>query len=363
MTTAREAERVAPIGQLGIGEIVDTVRARAFLLASFMVATVAAASLLAQVAAAATHTTVHPASFSFEAQLPTSDGYSMFLRGYGHRRIELDLGTENVEKPYITMNYTTEGKVNRNGIDADFGRFGRIELNFAGSPKRSVSHAPNCRPHGPDVNEYGRMTGSAEFETLGGVVKLDSSQLSVEGETWSSPKQTCTPKPSKVVYGRTAMEVPRAHRVEKGEGFVTTVMARAHTMGRTIDVYALKLNHEFAPDMAATSTRRFGKVLASTSVHAPEGEGPGEAVSLSIKGRGTRPRGAALSAAAPFSGSATYRKRPGVAPSWLGSLAVEIPGEGTLPLAGPEFHAIACAYASNKLQRACERTVAPPHTA
>ena len=58
----------------------------------------AAASLFAQVvAAAAAHTTVHPASFRFEAQLPSSDGYSMFLRGYGHRRIELDLGTESVE--------------------------------------------------------------------------------------------------------------------------------------------------------------------------------------------------------------------------------------------------------------------------
>jgi hypothetical protein len=330
-----------------------------------MDAAAAAASLLAKgAAAAAAHTTVHPASFSFEAELPTSDGYSMFLRGYGHRRIELDLGTESFEGPYVTMSYTTTGKVTRRGIDADFGQFGRIELSFVGSPKRSVSHPPNCRPHGPDVNEYGRMTGGAEFETLGGVVHLDSDQLSVKGETWSSPKQTCTPKPSKVVYGGSAIEARRPHRVEKGEAFVTTVMARAHTMGRTIDLYAFKLNHELVPDMAATSTRRFGKVLASTSVHAPEGEeGPEAAVRLSISGGGTRPRGAALSAAAPFSGSATYRKQPGVAPSWLGSLAVEIPGEGTLPLAGPEFHAIACAYASDKLQRACERAVAPPHTA
>jgi hypothetical protein len=338
------------------------VRVKAFLV--FVVAIVASGSLLAQVApAAAAQTTVHPASFRFEARLPTSNGYSMHLRGYDHRRIELDLATENVEEPYVTMSYRTEGKVNRDGIDADFGQFGRIELNFVGSPKRSVSHSPNCRPRGPEVNEYGRMTGSAEFETLGGVVKLDSDQLSVEGQTWSSPKQTCTPKPSKAVSGGGAMEARRgAHQVEKGEGFVTTVMARAHTMGRTIDVYAFKLSHEFVPDMAATSTRRFGTVLTSTSVHAPEGEGPGQAVRLSI-GSGTRPLDAKLSAAAPFSGSATYRKRPGIAPSWLGSLAVEIPGEGTLPLAGPDFHAIACAYASDKLQRACERTVAPPHTA
>lgn len=90
---------------------------------------------------------------------------------------------------------------------------------------------------------------------------------SVEGQTRSTPKQTCTPRPSHVVYGGTAIEARRPHRVENGEGLVTTVMTRVHTMGRTIDIYAFKL------------------------------------------------------------------KRPGVAPSWLGSLTVEIPGEGTLPLA------------------------------
>jgi hypothetical protein len=49
--------------------------------------------------------------------------------------------------------------------------------------------------------------------------------------------------------------------------------------------------------------------------------------------------------------------------SWLGSLAVEIPGEGALPLAGHDFRAILCGYVSDKVQRACERTVAPSHTA
>jgi hypothetical protein len=324
-----------------------------------------ATSLLAQAGTAASaHAMVRPASFRFEAALPTSAGYSIFLRGYGQRRIELDLATRDIERRLVTMSYATVGKLDRHGVEADFGPFGHIELNFVGSPKRSVSHSPNCQPHGPDVNEYGRMVGSAEFETLGGIVSVDSDRLSVEGETWSSPKQVCDAKPSNVVSGGDTMEARRPHIVEKGEGLVTTVMARAHMMGRTIDVYAVKLNHEFVPDMAATSTRRFGKVVASTSVHAPEGAAlPGEAVSLSIDGAGTRPRGAVLSAAAPFSGNAIYRKRPGVAPSWLGSLAVEIPGEGLLPLAGPNFDAIACAYASDRLQRACERSVAPPHTA
>ena len=49
--------------------------------------------------------------------------------------------------------------------------------------------------------------------------------------------------------------------------------------------------------------------------------------------------------------------------TFRGDLAVHIPGEGTVALAGPEFRAALCDYAKTKLQRACESKVAPPHTA
>jgi hypothetical protein len=116
--------------------------------------------------------------------------------------------------------------------------------------------------------------------------------------------------------------------------------------------------------MAATSTRRFGRVLVSTSVHAPESEEeePGEGAEFTISGKGTRPHRATLSAPAPFSGQGTYVYRPGSAPTFLGTLSVHIPGEGTVALTGPGFRAALCNYAKVKLQRACEETAAPPHT-
>jgi hypothetical protein len=234
--------------------------------------------------AGAAHTFVRPESFNFEAKLPSSDGYSLYLRADDHRHIEIDLGSENNEEaPYITGDYETTGRVDRHGIDVDFGQFGHIDLHFAGSPKRQLFHSPNCKGAKPEVFQYGEMEGTVEFESLGGTVKLHTDRVA-EGQTSHAPKRTCTPKPSRIVYGGTVMEARRAHRVEKGEGGVTTVMARAHTMGRTIDIYAFKLNHEFVPDMAATSTRRFGNVLMSTSVHAPDGEeGPGEAVKWRLR--------------------------------------------------------------------------------
>jgi len=81
---------------------------------------------------------------------------------------------------------------------------------------------------------------------------------------------------------------------------VKTFMAWAHLMARTIDLYAFRIEGEVI-DMAATPTRRFGPVLVSTSVHAPEDEvaGPGKAVELSILGSGPRPRGGDVSEATP----------------------------------------------------------------
>jgi hypothetical protein len=308
--------------------------------------------------AAEARTVVHPGSFFFEAKLPSSDGYSVFLRGYGHRRIELQLGSESFDEPYTTMTYRTTGRVDRHGIEADFGEFGRVEMRFSGAPKRSAVRFPNCRAAKQGVNQSGVLRGSFEFKSLGEVVELTADR--VEAETQHLPKRTCTPKPSKVRSGGpdfSGMRRPRQAEL----GSLRTFLARGHMAGRTIDLYAVRLDG-LVVDMAATSTRRFGSVLVSTSVHAPfEAAGSFKAIVFSVTGRGPRPSGAKLSAPAPFSGSGTYRKQPGMRPSWLGSLAVEIPGEGTLPLVGPGFRAILCGYASNKLQRACEGTVAPPH--
>ena len=299
-----------------------------------------------------------PESFEFEAQLPASDGYSLYLRSYGHRRIELDIGSEDLD-PYVTMTYKTTGRVDRHGIEADFGEFGRVDLRFAGSPKRSPSLAPNCTAGKSGVRQEGAMRGRVEFESLGGLIQLEADRVE-GGQTWHSPRRTCTTKPSYVPSGGPDIFARTGQR--ESESPIKTFVARAHLLARTIDLFAVRIERRVI-DVSATSTRRFGPVLVSTSVHAleDEAEGPGEALIFSIRGRGPRPPGATLRASAPFSGSATYRRRPGMPPSWLGSLAVEMPGEGTLPLAGSGFDAALCAYASNKRERACERTVAPPH--
>jgi hypothetical protein len=285
------------------------------------------------------HTVVHPASFQFEAELPETDGFAIYLRADDHRHVRLEIESEG-EGPYTTLDYSTTGHVRRHGIDVSFGRFGRIDLHFVGKPKRYRYHFPNCKGKKPEVH----------------------TNRVAEAHTWQTPRRTCTPQPSNIVIG--GPEAPARARLSQEEfAPVRTFLTRARTMGRLIDLYAFDLVGEVV-DAAATSTRRFGPVLVATTVHAPDGEGgPGKAAELSITGKNPRPDGASLTVGTPFSGSATFRKRPGMPATWLGSLTVKIPGEGTLPLAGPDFHAIVCGYESTKLERTCERSVAPPHTA
>lgn len=310
--------------------------------------------------AAAAPAAGRPEPVSFEAQLPPSDGYTVFLRGAGPDHIELDLATEAEEGPLVTMTYRTTGVLERHRIEADFGRFGHVALHFTGPPKRSSVGSPFCEPVKPGVIESGAMSGSVEFDSLGGTVEFAVTE--VEAETTHGGIGPCKPKPGVTFGPESPPTEKRARRAPESEAPAWTFLARAHRTGRTIDLSADKVAG-LVVDVAATSTRRIGAVLVSTSVHGPYAPArPGEAATLSILGAPPRPASARLTAAGAFSGSATYRKRIGAPPSWLGSLRVRIPGEGTLPLAGPDFRAILCGYGPVRLERACEGTVAPPHT-
>ncbi|HEX4752279.1 MAG TPA: hypothetical protein VH268_05235 [Solirubrobacterales bacterium] len=311
--------------------------------------------------AAAARSVIRPASLRFEAELPETDGFAVYLRAEDHRHVKLEIESEG-ESPYTTLDYSTTGRVRRHGIDVDFGRFGHIDLHFVGKPKRYRYPFPNCKGKKADVQEYGAMEGTIEFQALGGIVKLDDRRVA-EAHTSQAPKRTCTPKPQHIVHGGSETAVAARALTEEEFTPLRVFLARAHTLGRLIDLYAFDLNGEVV-DAAATSTRRFGAVLVETTVHAPDGEeGPGKAAELTISGKDPRPDGAKLTVGTPFSGTATFDKKPGAAPTWLGSLKVKIPGEGTLPLAGPEFNSIICAYEETKRERACERMVAPPHVA
>jgi hypothetical protein len=330
---------------------------RAKVIGSVLVAVTCVALSSAGTAAAAAPTVEPRPGLFFEAVLPTGDGWSIYLRGSGPHRVELDIANPELAASYTTMNYSTGGRVGPNGIEADLGRFGHVDLRFSAPPEKSVARFPNCRGSYRQVVRTGTLTGRVEFTALAGPPKVDLE--SVEGEIRGPTKGVCKPVP--VIIGGPETPAPTARAARGFESAPQELRAHRRSKARTVDIYATRVTGEIVL-MAASSTRRFGRVLVSTSVHAPFGGGPGESVRLTTTGKSALPTGATLRAAAPFSGVGTYRRRPGAPPTWLGSLAAQIPGEGKLHLAGPGFHAIVCGYENTRRQRACESKVAPPLT-
>jgi hypothetical protein len=186
----------------------------------------------------------------------------------------------------------------------------------------------------------------------------------VEGEIRGPTRCVC--KPVRVTYGpeptpNTARAATDASAPATRSFASEDFLARRRSKARLIDLYVFRIDREVI-DMAAKMTRRFGKVLAATSVHASRvTEGPWSAAHLATAGPPARPTSAALQAGFPFSGVGRYRTRREAAPTWLGSLAVRVPGEGKINLAGREFRAVICGYEKARTQRRCEREVAPPH--
>jgi hypothetical protein len=61
-----------------------------------------------------------------------------------------------------------------------------------------------------------------------------------------------------------------------------------------------------------------------------------------VEGPSTRPDSATVAPPAPFSGDASFHWVPGMSAEWSGSLSVDLPGAGTVPLTGPPFKSELC---------------------
>ena len=70
-------------------------------------------------------------------------------------------------------------------------------------------------------------------------------------------------------------------------------------------------------------------------------------------GPGALPIAATVEPPAPFVGSAAFSQSSGLPAAWSGSLAVELPGGGIVPLTGPDFGAALCRGAGEPAQRPC----------
>lgn len=301
--------------------------------------------------AAAADREVHRDGFWAEFHLKSENGYDVSVFSTGHKRVIL-----TASKGGVSASYLVPGRASRKRIDADFGPFGEISVKFdpaARRPTRKGRLCPGPRP----IAMAGTFRGTIRFVGERGFTEVDASRA--RGSYFRSFRQVCE-KPEK----RHRSRVPRPPGAGQSElrPVVTTLLAETDANGRHLEVGFLGLGFAPGPKLPtveflsigiAGSQERVGHVVVSRSALTDA-----SSRSLHLSAPEAEPETATLSLPKPFSGTATHRKEDGSAPTWTGTLGVRLPGLGTVPLAGTEFHSGLCRTTGFDAFEACLKRLA-----
>ena len=272
---------------------------------------------------------VRPGSFELSASLPKRDGFSYLLSASGHHRVEL-----TVFRGSTFVTYAVRGNASAHGMHADFGRFGRVDLQVELKPAESPPPLPeggNCTGNGPTLLD-GSFRGSVRF----------AGEPGVEG---------VTARRGGISVVRDFRSVCRQHRhrhhghdsgsAQDEKLAIKALAAESLSGGRTTRFETLTLGLQARPTVNfslvfAGRTEKIGRVAISREAL----EFTEDVLKLSQPG--AQPRTALATPPKPFLGSATFSQTADAAPTWSGDLGVHLPGAGLVPLAGPEFRARLC---------------------
>jgi hypothetical protein len=276
---------------------------------------------------------VKPGGFKSRLFLEGSNGYSIIVSSAGHKHVELTaLGDDGV------VSYRAPGRASRDGIEADFGDFGRIALRFHGFPeKQKREQKANCRGK-RTIGGPGTFRGEVEFEGEGGFTKIRARKA--RGFFFRSFRQVCKVRKAQAPDRRG----PRKARPPRLSIEASTLLAESRDQGRRTRFSTTEIELRSGGRAAAvltvvsgSSVERVGAVRISRENFTFAGNG------VLLAGNPDRePELAKVLAPWPFTGTATYRKEVGSPPSWTGTLAVRFPGLGKVPLAGEGFGVVLC---------------------
>jgi hypothetical protein len=256
-------------------------------------------------------------SSSMEVQLRGSNGYGISLSGNG------DFVTLAVQGHHAAVQYFARGVAGKGRIKARFGSLGRVALRFHPHGKAHLRKEPESGCQGGDsLVQLGTFVGKLDFEGEQGYTRIHARRI--QGTVTHTKRQVCKNGGS-----------------EEGEerlpSSLDLTFLNATDNENEISFNAFKFE---------SKPGRSGISFNATVVESP----PGFSVFRSIQT--TAKDSTAFSVAtshghvdeatvtppAPFSGSATYRRAVAKkSETWVGSLAGDFPGLGTVSLAGPEF--------------------------
>ncbi|HET7507536.1 MAG TPA: hypothetical protein VFJ53_04200 [Solirubrobacterales bacterium] len=282
-----------------------------------------------------------PPSFSIEATLPKSDGFSFTVYAIGHKQISVSAYRKG-KGEFAT--YSVPGKASRHGFSADFGRFGRMQMRFEGTVSR-VADSKGCK--GPAAQRgTGTFEGHLTFRGREDFASIRA--VRVRGRYQRSFRQVCDQSGSELavvtlgIKGRDGLSAPA-----KISGDV--LEAESHAEGLVTSFSAIELDRfKMHPLVFASAFEKVGRVRLSALTQPRDDEG-----SLIFGAHGVDPETASVRPGAPFTGEGSYAKTKDGPVQWTGDLRVPLAGYGTVALTGPDFQAHFC-HADLQSFRRCD---------
>jgi hypothetical protein len=292
----------------------------------------------------------------------TSNGYR--IQVIGTRVGDRSRAKVIVRRADTVAIYRVPARVRRDMLRVNLGAMGRIDLRFHLRKREVEDSQPGC--HGrPPMAEIGSFKGFLRFRGEGGYTRISTTRI--RGEVWSAFREAC-----KLSTGLRARSMqrglphnlrpsPRGVGRSKGrESSQLTELGAAWTgRSRSIAVsYAslelpLARGRELSLSFATAEVReRRGRMDIERSAFVIPDDGV-----LLITPPAVGAQGATLTLQPPFAGSASYESRPGVPPTWSGSLRVRLPGAAVVPLTGKRFVSALCQGSAAKEMERCMRPV------
>ncbi|HVQ59453.1 MAG TPA: hypothetical protein VMS60_11170 [Solirubrobacterales bacterium] len=276
---------------------------------------------------------VLPESHLAIAELPGSNGYRITIAALGPRYAALLANGRGG-----LVSYFVRAPFHGKRLDVRFGKLGRVSVRFEPTgplERESEPGGPSCNGPQTTTSQPGRFVGTIRFRGERGFTTARRS--AVKTTVFHSSRLVCK-RPPESEGGEPEDKATSVRAFVKGnpEGPVFTAYSDSPVAGPRAE----------GPSFGVSITDRRPSMTVTHSAGAG-----GEPDAFAVSPLGDVPATATVSPSFPFDGSATLTKSPGAATTWTGDLSVELPGRGTVPLAGPSFSAKLC----RNISCACNR--------
>lgn len=277
-----------------------------------LVATMAAALAASPIASAKSGYITFPGERSSRLVVPGTQGFKITIERIAGR-VELTAGGQEGSAIYVIR--SVEGPADR--IEATFPGLGRVSVRFhpSGEPHRAAAF---CKGRG-SIKQAGIFRGTIRFEGEQGFTKVAASHA--RGHVYRSFKEVCK----------------RSGHATDTPGYSLTAIARSPKTEIAFSAFRAT-DSVFGDDtlhFVSLTEKRLGMLIARVALTR------GQASSFVIEGPSARPDSAAVMPPSPFSGTASFRASAGMT-EWQGTLAVNLPGAGTVQLTGPSYRSKLC---------------------